>query len=262
MTPSVLDVHVHVALDAPKGGFGSIDDVLRKMDANGIDQAVLAPWPGYETPDGVRSTARQNDGLRAELDAHPDRFPVGLGVAEPRHGAPAADEARRAVEELGLRGLSFDSDVNGIAIDSDSVAVILEAIRPVPGVVIAFTTMAYSVLRSSFRLGIVARRFPDLRFVSLNAFMDITHEVASYDLAERCPNIWFDLGCAKTQLSTVERAVEGVGADRVLFGSAIPDVERSHHLEMVRIAELDDDVRSAVLGGNARALFELEEVTA
>jgi predicted TIM-barrel fold metal-dependent hydrolase len=262
MIGAILDVHVHAALDAEKGSFGSVDDVLRKMDVNGIDQAVLSPWPAYETPDGVRSTARQNDALRATLDAHPDRFPVGLGVAEPRHGERASAEARRAVQDLGLSGLAFDSDVNGIAIDGDPVRVILDAVVETPGVVVAFSTMAYSVLRSSFRLGIVARRFPTLQFISLNAFMDITHEVASYDLAERCENIWFDLGCAKTQLSTVERAVEAIGPDRVLFGSAIPDVERSHHLEMVRIAEVSDDVRAAILGGNARRLFQLEEVAA
>ncbi|TDE09297.1 amidohydrolase family protein [Jiangella asiatica] len=257
--PTVLDVHVHVAFDAPTGSADSVEGVLRTMDANGIDTAVLSPSPSYETPLGVRSTAAQNDAARRAVDAWPDRFPVGLGVAEPRHGRRGADEAHRALTELGLSGLVFDNDVCGQPIDGDAMRPLLDAAATVPGAVMAVFTMAYSVLRSPFRLGVVARRNPSLRFVSFNAFMDITHEAASVDLAERQPNIWFDLACAKTQLSTVERAVQQIGADRILFGSAIPDVARSHHLEMVRVADIDDDDRALILGGNARRLFGLEE---
>ena len=262
MNTTYLDAHVQVAFDAPAGAPSSVDDVLRRMDLNGIAEAVLTPHSLYETADGIASSARQNDALRAAIDLHPDRFAAGLGVVEPRHGRRAAGEARRVVEDLGLAGLSFDSDANGIPIDSPSVDALLDAVAARPGVVLSFVTVTYSVLRSSFRLGIVARRHPDLRFLAHNAFMDITHEVASYDLAERCPNIWFSLSRAKTQLSTVERAVESVGADRVIFGSAIPEVSRSHHLEMVRIAEIDDATRAAVLGGNARNLFGLTGATA
>lgn len=257
--PTVLDVHVHVAFDAPAGSPGSVDGVLRTMDANGIEAAVVSPSPAYETPLGVRSTAAQNDAVRRVLDARPDRFPAGLGVAEPRHGRRGASEAHRALTTLGLHGLVFDNDVCGQPIDGEAMQPLLETAAAVPGAVVAVYTMAYSVLRSSFRLGVVARRHPSLRFVAFNAFMDITHEAASVDLAERQPNIWFDLGCAKTQLSTVERAVELIGAERILFGSAIPDVARSHHLEMVRIAEIGDDVRAQILGGNARRLFGIEE---
>lgn len=259
-TASILDVHVHVEFDAPAGSPGSVESVLQTMDANGIDTAVVSPLPAYETPLGVRSTAAQNDAVRQALDAWPDRFPAGLGVAEPRHGQRGAGEAHRALTTLGLSGLVFDNDVCGQPIDGEAMRPLLEAAATAPGAIMAVYTMAYSVLRSSFRLGVVARRHPSLRFISFNAFMDITHEAASVDLAERQPNLWFDLACAKTQLSTVERAVEQIGADRILFGSAIPDVTRSHHLEMVRIADVTDDVRARILGGNARQLFGLPEV--
>lgn len=260
--PDVVDVHVHIAVDAARGptSAGSVDDVLRKMDANGIGAAVAMPAPAYETPQGVASSAAQNDAIHAVTQKWPDRFPVALGVAEPRHGERGAREAQRALSGLGLGGLVFDNDVSGLAIDSDSMVTILERAADVPGRVVAVYTMAYSVLRSPFRLGVVARRFPAVSLVNLNAFLDITHESASYDLAERCENIWFDLGCAKTQLFTVEKAVERIGEHRLLFGSAIPDVEHSHHLEMVRIADVSADVRAKILAGNARRLFRIGDV--
>lgn len=254
----VLDAHLHIAFDRP-GSLAGAEDALRRMDRNGIGAAVASPAPDYETPDGVRSTRAQNEALAGVLARWPDRFPAGLGVAEPRHGAAAVAEARRALADDGLRGLVFDNDVAGLAIDSEAMLPILEELAAREGAVAAVYTAAYSVLRSPFRLGIVARRLPGLRFLALNAFADITHETASQDLAERQDNIWFCLGNAKTQLYTVERAVEHIGAGRVLFGSGIPLVERSLHLEMVRIAEIPEETRGAILAGNARRLFGLEE---
>ena len=258
MNEDIVDASARIVVDAAAGAFGSPEDVLRKMDANGIARAAIAPHPAYETPLGIASSARQNDGIRAALDKWPDRFPVGLGVVEPRHGKRAHAEADRAVRELGLRGLAFDNDVAGLPIDSPSVVAILDRIADVDGLVIEFFTGTYSVLRSMFRLAAVANRFPRMSFVALNAFNDITHEAGSKDLADRCPNIWFDLGRAKSQLSTVERAVEAIGAGRLLFGSALPDAERCLSLDMVRIAQVEAAHRSDILGGNARRLFGLE----
>lgn len=257
--PDVFDVHLHISFDADAGpGGSSVDDVLRKMDSNGIATAVASPWPGYETPNGVHSTRAQNEALHDVLLRWPDRFPVGLGVSEPRHGARAVDEARWALRGLGLAGLVFDNDFNGLSIDSAAMLPILEELAGTPDAVAAVYTGAYSVLRSPFRLGIVARRFPALRFLSLNSFADITYETASYDLAERLENIWFCLGNAKTQLFTVERAVERIGSQRVLFGSGIPLIERSHHLQMVMVADITEGARADVLAGSARRLFGLE----
>jgi predicted TIM-barrel fold metal-dependent hydrolase len=251
----VVDVHVHIPLGGGDNRQG-VDDVLRRMDRNGISAAVVSPAPDYETPYGVASTRAQNEALVAVLARWPDRFPVGLGVAEPRHGPPGVVEARRALGD-GLGGLVFDNDVCGLAIDSDAMAPLLEEVAGRPGAVAACYLGAYSVLRSPFRLGVVARRLPQLRLLALHAFADITHETASVDLAERQANIWFCLSNAKTQLYTVERAVAQIGADRVLFGSGIPLVDRSLHLEMVRIADISDQDRQAILADNARRLFSI-----
>jgi predicted TIM-barrel fold metal-dependent hydrolase len=253
----IVDANARIVVDAPAGGFGSAEDVLHKMDINGIAQAVIAPHPAYETPLGVASSAAQNDAIRVILDRWPDRFPAGLGVVEPRHGARARPEAARAIRDLGLRGFAFDNDVSGLPIDSPSLTPLLEEVADVAGLVMQFVTTPYSVLRTSFRLAAVALRFPQMAFVSQNAFVDITHEAASADLAGRCTNVWFDLARAKSQLSTVEQGVAALGVGRILFGSALPDTGRSLTLEMVRIARLEADDRAAILAGNARRLFGL-----
>lgn len=253
----VIDVHAHVRIDADSHHttLDQAADTLRKMDRNGIAAAVLSPHPAYETPRGTRSTRAQNTALRDVMDRWPDRFPWGLGVAEPRHGDPAADETRTAVGDLGLSGLVFDHDVAGLPIDADAMRPILDAVQASSARIAAVTTYAYGVLRSPFRLARMADAYPEVSFINLGAFQDITHESASLEMALRLPNVYFSLSLAKTQLFTVEKAVEAAGAERVLFGSALHDVEVSHHLEMVRIAQISDAERALVLGHATTRLF-------
>ena len=259
MTARIIDASARIVVDAQPGAFGSVDDVLRKMDANGVQSAVIAPHPAYETPHGVASSAAQNDGIRKILERWPDRFPAGLGSVEPRHGRPAHAEARRAIGELGLKGFSFDNDIAGLPIDSPSVMALLDCVADSPNLVMEFMTGTYSVLRSMFRLAAVANRFPQMQFVALNAFNDITHEAGSKDLADRCPNVWFDLGRSKSQLFTVERAVEALTVEKLLFGSVLPDAECILSLRMVQIAGIPEEQRALILAGNASRLFKLEE---
>lgn len=253
----IIDVHAHVRIDAESDHETQVqvEHTLRKMDLNGIDAVVLSPHPSYETPLGTQSTRHQNTSVRSILDRWPDRFPWGLGVAEPRHGDRAAAEATIAVQDLGLSGLIFDHDVAGLPIDGDAMRPILDALRAPHPRIVAVATYAYGVLRSPFRLVRMARAYPELSFINMGAFQDITHESASIDMAEQLPNVYFSLSLAKTQLFTVEKAVAAAGADRVLFGSGLHDVEVSHHLEMVKIANISPEERAAVLGGAAAQLF-------
>lgn len=83
------------------------DGRIAEMDAQGIDMQVLSSsQPGLEHSSGERAVpvARAfNDRVAEAIAAHPDRFAgfAALPTADPR---AAADELRRAVQELGLKG--------------------------------------------------------------------------------------------------------------------------------------------------------------
>lgn len=55
----------------------------------------------------------------------------------------------------------------------------------------------------------------------------------------------------------VALAVERVGAERVLFGSGAPSRPMAAALSSVRLADISDEARALVLGGNARRLLGL-----
>ena len=53
----------------------------------------------------------------------------------------------------------------------------------------------------------------------------------------------------------LEGCVRRFGAARLLYGSCAPVFDLGYEVERVHRAQMDDDARAAVLGGNAAALF-------
>src|SRR5262249_16846913 len=91
----------------PRGGF-EIERRLADMAAAEVDMHVLSATPqtyyyDQEPALGAACAAIQNDGIAKLVNAYPDKF---LGVATLPIQVPqlAADELRRAVRTLGLRG--------------------------------------------------------------------------------------------------------------------------------------------------------------
>lgn len=94
-----------------------LDDRLADMDRLGIDIQAISPSPGqyfyFTEPEFGRDLARLvNDGIADAVAQHPDRL-VGLGTVPLQNTDLAIAEMRRAVKDLGLRGIEINSNVNG-----------------------------------------------------------------------------------------------------------------------------------------------------
>lgn len=90
---------------------------LADMDRLGIDVQVLSPAPPQYfyscDPEVTAGSARIiNDTIAATVAAHPDRF-TGLGTLPMQVPELAVAEMRRAVGELGLRGVEIATNVAG-----------------------------------------------------------------------------------------------------------------------------------------------------
>ena len=117
---AAFDVNGTVYRPFPTGGF-DIARRLRDMDATGVDVHVLSATPQtylYNVEPELAATvaAIQNDQMAKHIAAHPDRFwgIATLPLAQPKR---AADELKRAMTKLGLRGSMFASNVKGINLD-------------------------------------------------------------------------------------------------------------------------------------------------
>ncbi|WP_284434763.1 amidohydrolase family protein [Streptomyces sp. TUS-ST3] len=105
--------------------FRRLDDVtelrLADMDANGVDMQVLSySTPGLEViedpAEAVAVARRVNDYLAKVVASHPNRF-AGFAVLPLQDPKAAVVELRRAVKELGLKGVLYNDHVRGHYLD-------------------------------------------------------------------------------------------------------------------------------------------------
>jgi 5-carboxyvanillate decarboxylase len=102
---------------------------LKDMDKAGIDVAVLSLGnPGadaFDEPDGSTWARKTNDELAGAVRRYPKRF-AGLAALAPKDPHGAADELRRAVTELGLKGALINSHIQGEYLDERKYWVLFE----------------------------------------------------------------------------------------------------------------------------------------
>jgi len=267
----VFDVHHHVgrAFDAlggeldDAGGNGAevarveLAERLRIMDEGGIRQALVIPGHGYLRPNGLADTRRVNDEIAAYRDDTPDRFPVACGIVEPRDGPRALDEIERVGSELGLVAISFHTRFQGVSMDSRWILRYLDRMGEL-GLVPIIHAMDDTPEESLWKLASVARSFPDLTILALDAFASYEATRQCFFVADVAPNVVFDTSLSYN-FDFIEEFAVRFGPERVLFGTDLyswPVGRRvSHLLPQIVGCGLPRDAKAAILGGNARRLF-------
>ncbi len=120
---ATLDVGGTAYRPFPRGGF-DIARRLRDMDAMGVDVHVLSATPqtylyNQDAALGAATSTIQNDQIAKHIAAHPDRF-MGIATLPMQDPMRAADELKRAMTKLNLRGSMFGSHVLGKNLDDPS----------------------------------------------------------------------------------------------------------------------------------------------
>jgi hypothetical protein len=206
----------------PVQGFPSAEELLRELDAAGIERALLLGWYWEQ----AASCALQNRFFAACLRAHPDRF-LAFATVPPAAGpAVCLAELERARDE-GLRGVG---ELSPHAQHADLTAPGLEAVLAWAGaagwpVNLHVTDPAagpypgrIATPLADFRA--LARRFPGTRFI-------LAHWGGLLPLAGDGPapaNVWYDTAASPLVHGPGiwETFLRAVGPERVLFGSDHP----------------------------------------
>ena len=267
----VFDCHHHVGdVRGFVGGVGSGDQTLSEgsaevearlaiMNAGGVRQAVVIPGHGYPRPDGIADTRTINDGIAAYRDAHPDRFPVAVGIVEPQHGERSLAELDRARRELALGGISFHARFQGVSMDDPWIVRYVARMAEI-GLVPVLHAMTESPDEALWKVAEIARALPDVSMLVLDSFSTFEGTKEASVVAEQCENLVFDTSLAYN-FDFLEAFANRFGAHRVAFGTDLysPPVGRriSHLLAQILESPLPASDKTAILGGNARRLFGL-----
>ena len=234
-----------------------IDHLIAEMDEGNIERAVLRAWAA---PDGWIIT---NDEIAALVQRFPDRF-LGLATVDLTRPVEAVRELRRAVNDLGLRGLHivpwiWDLPPNDrryyplyVACVDLGVPFCLqvghtgplcpsEPGRPIPYV------------------DEVALTFPDLTIIGGHIGYPWTDEMIA--LAWKYPNVHIDTSAHLPRYypPALVHFMNSYGQDKVLWGTNYPMLPLERCREQVDDLGLKPETKEKFLRLNALRVFKLVE---
>ncbi len=253
----IIDADCHIS-PSPQGGNSILlEELLRRMDGAGVDQALTWLQPPY-----TREIDESNAYVAEAAARFPDRI-LGYGWADPNLGVDKAKDAvRRCLDEYGFFGVKMNGAQNSYPIDDPKLALpVIEEIAK------RKTTLAFHIGADAYnnthpyRLDRIAALFPDLRIFAVHmggaSFDDMSDLVI--DVARKRPNVYLIGSAVRAQ--PILRAIRELGADRVCFGSDTPfelmHVERAKYDALLSTA-VSADERALVMGGNIERIFGLE----
>ena len=260
----VIDVHTHVwpdavaprAIDALTDGArpqpyydGTVDGLVRQMDAVGVDVSVLQPVA--TRPDQVRSINDFSASLRTP------RL-VAFGAMHPGLDDPEREVERMA--ELGIRGMKFHPEFQDFDPNDPRMHRIYRRAADL-GLIILFhagVDPAYETVRgvpTTFKRIITG--YPDLTIIlaHLGGYR-VWEDVAEHLMGER---VYLDTAYTLGHLPAADVAaiIRGHGTDRILFGSDGPWRDAADDIRELAELGLEHDQLEAIYWRNAAQLLDL-----
>ena len=238
----VVDGHCHVGVGHDYGQ--TPENLLRDMDAHGVDRAVICPVDRCIAVDNREG----NDFVLSVASAHVDRF-YPFATANPWYGPRAVAELRRALQK-GAAGIKLHPALQGFLLCDEIVHPIIELAGEHDVPVFFHTgTPAYS---QPMQVAELALRFPSINFI-MGHMGSTDYWLDAVPAALEAPNVYVDTSWSLPQ--KIERAVAAIGANRVLFGTDSPLSSLELEMACMREAAISDAAREMVLAGTMLRLL-------
>lgn len=268
---SVADLCRELQWDEPGTPDALAERWIRELDTHGVERAALiGSVPGDE--ESV-ATAIARDRTRL----------VGFFMLDPSAG-DAVERTRRAIEELGLRGLCLFPAMHHVPLTDSRVQQVVEiaAARPGTAVFVHCGVLSVGVRRKlglpskfDLRLGDplgaarLALAYPNLPFIIPHFGAGLFREALM--AADTCPNIHLDTSSSNSWIrytpgltleAVFRTAVAVAGARRLLFGTDSSFFPRGWHRAIydtqkaaVAAAGIPEEDEALILGGNFDRIF-------
>jgi predicted TIM-barrel fold metal-dependent hydrolase len=214
--------------EPPGSAYTLADRWVRELDAHGVARAAL-----------IASVPSDETSVAAAVAKHPGRF-VGFFMLDPSAGDPVA-RTKRALGELGLRGICLFPSMHHVPLHDDRVHRIVSVAASHPGAAVFVHCGVLSVgvrkklglpsrfdLRLGDPLGVakLALAFPTVPFIIPHFGAGLFREALM--AADTCSNIHLDTSSSNgwmrytpglTLDEVFRTALSVVGASRLLFGT-------------------------------------------
>ena len=251
----IWDAHSHLGAlpgDTPEARMGVL---VRDMDRLGIERVILSQgfdeYESHPTPEQVRI---ENDRVMRAVQHYPDRA-YGSLYLNPGHVEASLQEFDRCVRDGPMVCVGeIEADLKCNAPQLDPIVERAVALR-VPILQHTWLNSEGNGPGESTPYDVVelARRHPKARLIC-------GHTGGNWELGIRiirdAKNVYADIAGSDPTAGFVEMAVRELGAERVIYGSDVGGRSFASQVAKVIGADISDDEKRLILGGNIRRLLQ------
>jgi len=249
----VIDCHVHV-----QSGYGTPEDrmgyLLTYADRVGIDRLCLSLGTSRDHSPEPATFRRDNDMVRQAVELNPDRY-IGFCYLNPCYLRDSLDEIERCIADGPFRGIKLWIAMH---CDQPNLDPICERAAELGAPVLQHTWLKITgnlpFESTPHHIAALAGRHPDVNFI-------LGHSGGNWEMGYRIvqdvPNVHAEVSGGDPELGQTEVGVAMLGADRIVYGSDAPGRSLASQISKVRGADISDDDRAKILGGNMQRILDL-----
>ena len=246
----------------PGAKLATVEELLSSMDRHEIGMSVIAGigWVSHDL------CVESNDYILECLGRYPGRL-IGLAAIQPGAGDAALKEVERCVGG-GVRGIGeLRPDVQGFDMTHDSLG---DIARYLASHNLAWLSHASEPVGHTYpgkgavtpeTLYPFILRYPELKIILAHWGGGLPFYALMPEVKAALKNVFFDTAASPFlyDRAVYRQAIDNLGSGRVLFGSDYPLMSPGRVLDEIKSSGLPADAAPAVLGENARHLFNVGE---
>lgn len=226
----------------------SAEGLIGLMDKFGVDRAAICSLNSilYDCTEG-------NEEVVEATKQHPNRF-VGITTLYP-HDQKRLVEFENSIDKYGMKGLELQPHYHQYELNDGTIDPFLEVAikRKVPVFIPLCLSMNFNFPRVKMsEVSRLVNTYPEATYI-IGKFSYEIEEVLR--LMKQHDNVFVETSGLQLMYG-IERLVEEVGAERILFGSGMPIQEVGPALAKIRKAEIKGEERELILEGNAVTLLQ------
>lgn len=242
----VIDTHAHLGECCVFGLYSTEEDMLRRMDENGVDATIVQPYPG------AKDYLKRHDEIADLCARHPGRF-FGLASLTPHQDHDHYKrEVERCVNDLKFVGVKLHTighGVNPLSEDGDLVFATAYELG-IPAMVHTGAGIPFSLPALCMP---AAKKYPKLKIVLAHAGGGIVSAEAQV-AASIYDNLYLETSWCLGE--DIRWMISTIGPDHVMMGADLPSnvpVEFAKY----RALDLDSVTYDKVMGKTAVDVFNL-----
>ena len=242
---TVVDCHTHIGyFDRARVLLSDYTDLLHEMDRTGVEKACISSFLSIG-PDEEAG----NDLVAQAVERYPDRF-VGYAVVNPNRAEKSASELARCFDGLGCKAIKLHPAFHQYPINGPGYKKTLEFAAQRQCAILSHDWGSPEILER------LSSNYQSIKFiVAHTGFWDGRREFAYAEVTTRHSNVFVELAYSNIYYGVLDRLVEQLGADKVLFGSDCVLHDMAYQLGRVIYSQLSDEEQRLILGENMLRLL-------